>query len=175
MNIWTPEYIDWLRDWVEYPPKMDDTFTIAVHIRRDEVTPCMNPKDNFYETYVPNSYYHTLIDQHMRPGAKVVIFTQKKSYESLSSFTDKGYAIYMDSDMADAWKTMVVADVLILSKSSFSVIPGVLNRGKVIYAPFWHCPLKHWTMPALEVLDKANGELARMKMKCRRRLLGLGG
>jgi hypothetical protein len=153
-KIWTPEYVDWLRDYqVEYPPKNDDTFTIAVHIRRDDVTPCMLPKEDFYDSYLPNSYYHTLIDQNMKPGARVVIFTQKKSYEPLSSFTDKGYEIQIDSDMADAWKTMVNADVLILSKSSFSVVPGVLCRGKVLYAPFWHYPLKHWTMPDLDFLD----------------------
>ena len=40
---------------------------------------------------------------------------------------------------------MANADALILSKSSFSFLGGILNReGLVFYQDFWHKPLSRW-------------------------------
>ena len=39
---------------------------------------------------------------------------------------------------------LVSADILIMAKSSFSYIAGILSRGIVLYEPFWHNGLKRW-------------------------------
>jgi hypothetical protein len=40
--------------------------------------------------------------------------------------------------------SMVLADALVTSRSSFSYTAGILSEGTVYYIPFWHPPLPHW-------------------------------
>lgn len=53
---------------------------------------------------------------------------------------------------ATSWadfKVFLNADILVLSKSSFSYLAGVLNRKAIIVCPnFWHPPLPGWYSPA---------------------------
>jgi hypothetical protein len=40
---------------------------------------------------------------------------------------------------------LATADILVMSRSSFSYVAGILNRnGVVLYHPFWHSPLSSW-------------------------------
>jgi hypothetical protein len=139
-RIWTPEYVAYLKTLVHYPPKeVEDSnvFMIAVHVRRGDVTPCRD-KNQGYDRYLPNLHYRNLIDQYYQPGARVVIFSQTTSHESFEEFSDKGYEVSLDDELDKIWRTIVTADVVILSRSSLSLIPAVVARGTVIYTPFWH-------------------------------------
>lgn len=50
-----------------------------------------------------------------------------------------------DLDSVSSLRMMIEADVLVMSKSSFSFIAGVLNRsGLIVYQEFWHQPLSKW-------------------------------
>ena len=50
-----------------------------------------------------------------------------------------------DLDSITSLCMMIEADVLVMSKSSFSFVAGVLNRsGLVVYQDFWHQPLSRW-------------------------------
>ncbi len=45
----------------------------------------------------------------------------------------------------DCLSKLATADILVMSKSSFSYIAGILNRkGIILYYPFWHPPLSSW-------------------------------
>jgi hypothetical protein len=45
----------------------------------------------------------------------------------------------------DCLRQLATADILIMSRSSFSYVAAVLNRnGIVMYHPFWHQPLSSW-------------------------------
>lgn len=46
-------------------------------------------------------------------------------------------------NLFDTFKEMVSANALIITKSSFSYIAGVLLDGDIYYEPFWHPPMKH--------------------------------
>ena len=164
-RLWTPEYLDYLKLHVNYPPKVPDKFTIAVHIRRQEVTPCLKPHEG-YDLYLPNSHYQALIDKYMQPDARVVIFSQNKSFESFDDFRTKGYELKLDDAVTEVWKTIAVSDVVILSRSSFSLIPAVVAKGTVVYTPFWHAPLKRWQVVDQELLDRSHSETERLKTRC---------
>jgi hypothetical protein len=45
----------------------------------------------------------------------------------------------------DCLRKLATADVLVMSRSSFSHLAGILNRnGVIMYHPFWHRPLSPW-------------------------------
>jgi hypothetical protein len=167
-RMWTPEYTDWLKSRVHYSPKVPDKFTIAVHIRRGDVSPCKSLKDGF-NRYLPNSHYQTLIDNYMpkdNPDVRVVIFSQSKSYESFKDFVNKGYELQLDGDVTEVWKTIAVSDVAIMSRSSFSMIPAVVAKGTVVYTKFWQKPLRNWHTVSKDILEQTNQELSRLKQDC---------
>ena len=41
-----------------------------------------------------------------------------------------------------------------MSKSSFSVVPAMLCKGKVLYPPFWHAPLPGWDIVDILAYDQ---------------------
>lgn len=45
----------------------------------------------------------------------------------------------------DCLRSLATADVLVMSRSSFSYVAAILNRGGIaMYHPFWHQPLSSW-------------------------------
>ncbi len=53
--------------------------------------------------------------------------------------------VYPQQSPIDAWRIMAEADVLIISKSSFSFVGGLLNPNAEIWTPtFWISPLDSW-------------------------------
>jgi hypothetical protein len=164
-RIWTPGYVEHLKTMVKYPPKVPDKFTIAVHIRRGDVTPCRMDNKG-YNRYLPNQHFQALIDEYNQPGARVVIFSQSKSYESLDEFERKGYEMELDSDLQDIWRTIVTSDVVILSRSDFSMIPAIVAKGTVVYTPFWHPPLRPWKRVGPEIMKETDAETKRLQETC---------
>ena len=85
----------------------------------------------------------------MRPGAQVRIYSdfvskkhvQQKTSETFDDFLAQGYTLRLNTDLLEAWSEMITADVLIMSKSSFSFVPALLSQGSVVYYPMWHAPL----------------------------------
>ncbi len=55
----------------------------------------------------------------------------------------------INTDPIEALKGMATADALIISRSSFSYLAALFNKGIVIYFPFWHHPLKEWLISDL--------------------------
>jgi hypothetical protein len=52
---------------------------------------------------------------------------------------------HVNESAMDCIRRMATADVLVMSRSSFSYLAGILNReGIVFYHPFWHQPLSSW-------------------------------
>jgi hypothetical protein len=153
---------------VHYPIKATpDQFTIAVHIRRASFTPCTTRPFKGYDPYLPNGHYQRLIDKYMQPNARVVIFSQSQSFESFDDFKNKkGYEVHLDEDLTHIWKTMLMADVVILSRSSFSLIPAVVSQGTVVYTPFWHAPLEGWDVVDDDFLQQTKNEMSALRETC---------
>jgi hypothetical protein len=145
--------------------KKDKVFTIAVHIRRGDVTPC-----KLHFRYLPNAHYLRLIErfrtelllseeeesssstsisqQQQQQMVQVYIYSQNKSFEALlPDFANT--TLHLDTDLADVWTGLLAADVMILSRSSFSYVPALISRPStthVVYTQFWDPPLPGWTV-----------------------------
>jgi hypothetical protein len=125
---------------------------IAVHIRRGDVTPC-NWKEWVAWRYLPNSYYLDLIKQHAKPDSKVVIYSQNYTFESLDIFKDLGYELIIDGEMGDVWEGIVNANAVIMSKSAFSYLPAMFNRGTVLFPGAFEMNYTGFVMPGWESVN----------------------
>ena len=133
----------------------NDAFTITVHIRRGDVTPA-HPR--YGHRYLYNEYYMRMIKKvlaqciylkkHDVKDVVINICSESKSFEALEEFKELTSTckvnLHLDTELKSVYKLMIHADVLILSKSSFSFVPALYNKRCVVYHPFWHKRLNHW-------------------------------
>jgi len=47
----------------------------------------------------------------MKPGARVIIYTQAKSFESLSEFQNRGYEVNTGMSLKETWKDFVTVRI----------------------------------------------------------------
>jgi hypothetical protein len=118
-----------------------NVFHIAVHIRRGDVDLC-----RYWRRYLPNSHYLRLIQESTpaNQSTRVTIFSETRSFESFEDFRALNYTLKLDTDLETVWQALLTADVAILSKSTFSLVPSFLNPNTVVYTPFWNEGLSHW-------------------------------
>eukprot|EP00934_Nitzschia_sp_Nitz4_P004353 Nitzschia sp. Nitz4//scaffold197_size40390//28012//29073//NITZ4_007520-RA/size40390-exonerate_est2genome-gene-0.14-mRNA-1//1//CDS//3329540493//4343//frame0 len=165
-QIFTPAYIKYLQTLLSYPTKSSAARHIAVHIRRGDITPC-RPIKTGYQRYLPNQHYLNLIDRYNpQNDSQVVIYSESDAFESFNEFRARGYEVLLDSDLVEVWRGMLTSDVLILSRSSFSLVPAVMHRGTVVYTPFWHQPLKHWDVVDESLVNQSTAEFYRLRATC---------
>ena len=80
---------------------------------------------------------------------KLNIFSQGQPSD-FQDFFEYEPDIFLDEDEFKTFHSLVKADVLIMAKSSFSYLAGLLNEGIVIYEPFWHKPQRNWLSTGLD-------------------------
>lgn len=146
--------------------ELDERYIVAVHIRRGDVHPCRHQG-----RYLPDSHYLRLLDLYLpskyrnMTKHKVYVFSQKWSFENFSSFEASPYNVELalDTDLSDVWQTMAIADLVLLSKSTFSLVPAMLNgRGTIIYTRFPRSRLPGWVLAPEELILLADTEVKRM-------------
>lgn len=118
-------------DHHSHPDQSESPFSIVVHIRRRDVTPCCYPN-----WYLPNSYFASMITKFAReqePGrpVEVHIFSQSDSHESFDDFSGKNYTLHLDGPVGEVWRAILSADVFIGSISEFSRVPALFAKGKL--------------------------------------------
>ncbi len=68
--------------------------------------------------------------------------------EEFTAFTEMGAVLHCGEDVFTTFHALTVAEILIISNSSFSHIAGLINRGRVVKpkdaAAGYHKLLKHW-------------------------------
>jgi hypothetical protein len=159
-HIFTPAYLKHLHARVKYPSTKNHS--VVVHVRRGDVSPC-----SFYANrYLPNSHYLQILKDYVPPDLPVTILSEAKSFETFDDFGN--YSLHLDTDLVEAWKTMTTADYIVLSKSSFSMVPAILNRNAtVIYTPFMQKKLPHWKVVSDEILEHSReGLLKLIEQRC---------
>ena len=116
---------------------------IAVHIRRGDVSQTIHPY-----RYTPINYFKQIIDKLLGQyqSANICIFTEitDENKEEFIIFNEPNIRIISGGDALVTFEHLVKADVLVMSKSSFSYVAGLYNENKVLYTPFWHNPLNMW-------------------------------
>ena len=129
-------------------------FEIVAHIRRGDIDPCFKP-----ERYLANSYYISLIERYWPTNnnltVHVTIFSESDSFESFAVFRERNYTLRLDTDLSECWETMKNADVFIMSRSTFSYVPALLNTKTVCYTQFWLDPMKGWDIADPDILFKS--------------------
>ena len=184
-GIFTPKYLEYMHAVIAHkqqqPPPLRPK-QITVHIRRGDITPC-RPRTNGFPRYLPNQHYLALIERYMakllankddtdNQPIQVVVYSESETFEPLDEFSQKGYDVRLDGSIDQVWKAIAFeSDVVILSRSSFSLVPAVLSlpNTTVVYTPFWHKPLAHWD--DLGILDPVLtnttlAEFRRLKATC---------
>eukprot|EP00808_Paulinella_micropora_P030195 g75397.t1 len=119
--------------------------TIVVHARRDDVSAA----DALRGTRA-GRFLEVLKNLNNPPQKSVIIHSTNRGFdqEFRTAAQVHGWILKLDAPLESAWKDMIHADILVMSKSSFSFVPAFFNRHTVIYQPFWHNPLSHWTIVA---------------------------
>jgi hypothetical protein len=120
---------------------------IAIHIRRGDVSDCKNA-----ERYVPLSYYQDVFDKlsMIYSNSYFFIFTEitPENKEEFLEFEKKNENLPLkfmpDIDLLTTLEYLIEADVLVMSKSSFSYVSGLYNDNDVYYMDFWHAKLNRW-------------------------------
>jgi len=175
-RAFTPEYIDLLRSVIKYPKKRESqrkTNIIVVHMSRGKkFTPCRNKLHRDFEPYLPNKHYQLLINKYLKDGYenKVIIYSQSESYEKFDEFREKGYELHIDEVVSDVWKAVLISDVFIMSRSSFSFVPAMVagNSTTVVYTPFWDQPIRGWNIVRKDIQAQSDAELQRLKSTCKK-------
>jgi hypothetical protein len=127
-----------------------EVYQVAVHVRRGDVSPChwdqstVTTVDDNNRTcqshrsrYLPNQHYLQIIDRYAPKGANVTIYTESEQpAESLDDF--QNVSLYVDGSLKTVWGDMLRSDMLILSKSTFALIPALLAQKesqRVLFTP----------------------------------------
>lgn len=122
-----------------------DEINIAIHIRRGDIVQHGEQKnDNLSMRWQNNDYFFNALKQAIsiinsdKPVA-IYLFSQgvKSEFKEFNEFENVHFCLEMSAQ--ESFLHMVMADILITSKSSFSYKAALLNRGmKVCPAEFWH-------------------------------------
>jgi hypothetical protein len=143
-------------------------YEIAVHIRRGDISPCRG-------RYLPNSHFLLLIDQYTPTEQElngrtvhVTIFSESDSFEPFDEFLESGYSVELDTpNLVDVWIPLATADVIILSRSFFPMIPAMLNPNIVVsthYAVFE--PVEGWKVVDDALTLRSQREASELKKQC---------
>ncbi len=119
-----------------------DRLNIAVHIRRGDILQ-MNKKDkNFQQRWLDNSYFINIINiikSQIDDNIDIHLFSQG-NIADFSDFAKINNVIYhLEADEYQTFHNMIVADILIVSPSSFSYFAGIISQGlKIVKYPWLH-------------------------------------
>jgi hypothetical protein len=148
-------YLQHVRSLVRYPPERHGG--AVIHMRRGDVSPC----GAYANRYLPNSYYLEIVTELLPPGLNVTILSESESAEPFDDFAN--CTLWIDSDLPSAWRAMLTADFVVLSKSSFSFVPAMLNpTGTVLYTPFLLSPLPGWVTVPPAIRERSQARVLEM-------------
>ena len=160
----TGAYFEFLRTLIKYPNKPERR-TIAVHVRRGDITPCGIMTDGYYR-YLPNQYYLRLIDRYNpKNDSDVFVYSESDSFETFDDFRERGYNVVLDGPLAEVWQGIMMSDVVILSRSAFSLVPAYLTNGIVVFPECWLSPLPGWVV-VKEDINATALDLQRLNVTC---------
>jgi len=131
-----------------FPTQRDDErhIFVAVHIRRGDVGTHVNAL-----RFTPNEKILTTIrclkeiEQLLGVTFSIEIFSQGEASE-FAEFSELGCRLHLDADAVWTMRKLIEADLLVMSKSSFSYVAALINRGVKIYEPTFNPPLSAWVV-----------------------------
>ncbi len=151
-KLFTKEFRNKIYDNLPFKDEKLEGFTVSVHIRRGDIE--VRRGRNCVRS-LPNSHYINILRliKGIRPEAQITIYTQDGFVDYDDSFARLGCKIEMEKNqdhvndtekVKEHWKGMILSDIFIMSKSSFSYVPAIFNKNLVVYTGFWHEKLDNW-------------------------------
>lgn len=166
-----PELYRCLQDISPFPYRPSKVFRLAVHVRRGELfavsSDWMLPNSYYVScvlrfqnvlrelnipfvcelyTEVPSKAFEVTPEHHGVKGRirENVMFDPKLNH--IEDFDEiPNLERFINADPIDSLRRMATADALIISHSSFSYLPAILNpECTVVYHPYWRGRMKHW-------------------------------
>lgn len=117
-----------------------DQGVLTVHIRRGDVNSSQYP---YRFTENKKILENVKIVRSVTRVTRVIVVTDGLP-EELGDLRSYGWEILEDLGALEALATLVSASNLLMAKSSFSYVAGILCQGNVFYERFWHPPLASW-------------------------------
>jgi hypothetical protein len=126
---------------------------VSLHIRRE----------NSYDVVIggagerattPNSYYLNIMNvirEKYKDSDKQLLFHiySQGNIEDFNCFKKNDVTFHINDDLCDTFISLVAADILVMSPSSFSYVAGLISDGEIYYKKFWHGPRKNWIVSNL--------------------------
>lgn len=129
--------------WVFDNNHKSTIISIAIHIRRGDVSPHQNPSRFLnFEYYLQCIINISKILQDT--DYKITIYSENSILNELNNYINilnniKNINYNIDGDVIDIFKDFVNSDILITSKSSYSYSAALIKkRGITLYPSFWH-------------------------------------
>lgn len=121
----------------------NSNFNIAIHIRRP------NPHDSRIDgTNTQDQVYIDIIERlrakYSAQAPLFHIYSQGDLESFKHQYTGDDIIFHLNESIEDTFTSMVLAEVLVTSRSSFSYAAALLSEGTVYYLRFWHPPLPGW-------------------------------
>lgn len=126
------------------PSHEDARIVVAVHVRRGDVGAGVNAR-----RFTPNSRIALRIARLQKVLAALGLEYQVDVYSqgeagAFAQLTALGCRLHLDEDALWTMRRLADADVLMMSKSSFSYAAALVSRGVKIYEPTFNPPLSEW-------------------------------
>lgn len=116
--------------------KSTQRLTVAMHVRHGDVPLQATSR------ITANDYYIALADRirGVYHDAEIVVFSSLENATDPSVFKDfdaHRIPVYLEdrAPVRVAWTNMIVADILILAKSEFGMVPAIVNSNCVVFQP----------------------------------------
>lgn len=120
----------------------DERLNIVLHIRRS------NPHDNRIDgTDTPDDFFLAIIEKLRGVYAvqhPLFHIQSQGALENFKKFIAPDIVLHLNESIEDAFISMVYADVLVTSRSTFSYAAALLSEGTVYYIPFVCVKLPKW-------------------------------
>lgn len=125
---------------------------LAVHVRRGDVMSHGKNSGRYTELSAVMARVDRLVSEFQcRSGHVPEVHVYSEGDVALfQPMVDRFCArLHLDEDDLTAFHGLVMADGLVMAKSSFSYLAGLISSGLCIYEPFWHPPMPDWKIWAL--------------------------
>jgi hypothetical protein len=138
------------------PAKKEDVLRVAVHMRRGDVSR-VHPQRYTPITAVAATLRAVKSVLESRGLDYTIELYSQGPWNDFVELLALGVQPRLNEDAVWTMQQLVEADILLMSKSSFTYVAALLSDGVKLYEPFWHSPMSHWV-----VCDRKGGFPAKL-------------
>lgn len=129
-------------------------YNVAVHVRRPNSQDCRLEGSDIADEYYLNVINYIRNNHHItnKKSIQFHIYSQGE-LAAYDKYINEDTVIHLNDDVLDTFNSLVFADALVTSGSSFSYTAALLSNGVIYYKGFWHKPADFWLIGDKLVVD----------------------